>query len=158
MRQFGDRDRPVVKPGCVKNREVAPLVRPPIDRSEQITVTLGGELTTRDKDGFRHEIALGQLIHHSLASLEIDVRKGVEGIKRLAVAARREISVAVIKAGEAFVEARKFAREIVDLLAFEAVGIRGEIEGPARQTRSCFCGVAGTAAADRETAAPRRIA
>src|SRR5579863_6311547 len=123
MRQFGDRDRPLVKPGCVKNREVAPLVRPPIDRSEQITVALGRGLGAWNKNRLRHEIALGQLISHPLASLEIDVRESVERIERFAVAARREISVAVMEASKAFVKPRKFAREIIDLLAFEAAGI-----------------------------------
>ena len=71
------------------------------------------------------------------------MREGVEGVEHLPVAARREIAVAIVETDEAFVEPRKLAGEIVDLLALEAVGIGGEIEGPAGEMRDRLRGIAG---------------
>ena len=63
------------------------------------------------------------MIGRPLIGLEIDMRQHVEGIERLAVAARREIAVAIVETGETLIEPRKLAGEIVDLLTLEAVGI-----------------------------------
>ena len=62
MRQFGDRYRPLVQRRRIENREIAPLIRSPIDRGEQIAVALWEPSPARNKDRLRHEIALGQLI------------------------------------------------------------------------------------------------
>ena len=71
------------------------------------------------------------------------MRERVEAIEIVAVAARGEIAVAIVEPGEALVEARKLAGEIVDRLALEAVLVlRGKIEGPAGELRHGFGGIA----------------
>ena len=123
MRQFRDRNWPAFQLRRIENCEIAPLIRSPINCGQQITVALWRSGLARNKDRLGHEIPLGQLIGRPLIGLEIDMRQHVEGIERLAVAARREVAVAIVETGEAFVEPRKLAGEIVDLLTLEAVGI-----------------------------------
>ena len=83
MRQLSHRDGPLFQLCCIKNREVASLVGPAIDRGEQITVTLRRRLTARNKDRLRHAVAFGQSIRHPLTGLDIDVGEDIERIEHL---------------------------------------------------------------------------
>ena len=67
-------------------------------------------------------------MHDALAGLEVDMGDAVEdhlaGVQRVG----GEIAVAVGKPGAAFVEAREFARHVVDPRLLDRVGLAGDIE------------------------------
>src|SRR6185437_4999404 len=131
MRQLGEGDRALLERHRIEDGELAAPLRPAIDGGEEIPFALRRLGAGRCEDRFRKGVTRRHAVGPLQVGLEVAMDERVERADRRFSALGREVAVAIGMEREAVVETREVAGEVVDALAFDAVGRRPALRSDA---------------------------
>src|SRR5581483_6346 len=137
--------------GRVEDSKLADVLgRAPHGR-EQPAVAFRGVLGSLDEHGLGDAVAEGEEIFREPLALAVDMRDAGKALehRKLRIGAGVP-AVLAGKAGATIVDARKLSGEVVEIRLLEAVGVAGEVEGPASEPRTRLVRIGARAVGMRE--------